>query len=122
MQLTITRINYTDSLRNRIAKRLCTEICIECRTNLPDKKCDEKDDFCPLLDRLDELIRIVSITRDYSLEPYKENVREIICSACRQDSKRKCTLRDRYECALEEYFQKIVAILEKEFKADPAVS
>ena len=110
------------TLRHRIEKRLRTEICSLCRRARPDQKCDEKVDFCPLLDRLDELIEIVSGIRDYSLDPYQEKVREIICSACRQDTGGNCTHRDQHECALEEYFPQIVAILEEEFKADAAVS
>jgi hypothetical protein len=111
-----------DTLRNRIEKRLRKEICTECRKIHLGQKCDEQDDFCPLLDQLDELIEIVSNIKDYSLEPYQEKVREIICSACRQDADGKCTHRDQQECPLEEYFQKIVAVLEEEFKADPAIS
>lgn len=111
-----------DTLRHRIEKRLREEICSVCEETRSNKKCGHAIDFCPLLARLDELIEIVSSTTDYSLEPYREKVREIICSACRQDAGGKCTHRDQHECALEEYFPKIVAILEEEFKADSTIS
>ncbi|MHC4676239.1 MAG: hypothetical protein ACYTBZ_27420, partial [Planctomycetota bacterium] len=107
---------------HRIEKRLREEICPACTNTPSDQKCDEQVDICPLMHRLDELIEIVSSLKDYSLQPYQEKVREIICSACQQDLSGKCNLRDQNQCALEEYLPNIVAILEQEFKADPALS
>jgi len=111
-----------DTLRQRIERRLREEICDPCREDRGLDSCAEGDDFCPLMDRLDDLVAVVSGIKDYSLEPYRDKVGEIICSTCRADEDGSCRHRQSHDCALEEYFPKIVAILEEELKSDPAIS
>ena len=76
------------------------------------------DAFNTLFARLDEVIEIVANTRDFSTEPYYQKLREVICANCRQDDEGKCTRRDNHDCGLDAYFPTIVAVIEREFKAD----
>jgi hypothetical protein len=103
-------------LKQRIEKRLREEICSKYKK---DPKSDKIPQECkPLINRLDEVIDVISGIRDYSLEPYEDKIRSIICSTCREDKKGRCTARDEHKCALDNDFPKIVAILEQEFKRD----
>jgi hypothetical protein len=64
------------------------------------------------------VIEVISGIRDYSLEPYQDKIRQIICSTCQQDEQGRCAAREANRCALDNDFPRIVAILEQEFKKD----
>ena len=107
------------TLHDRIEHRLRDEICSRCRDEHPDAKCENATDFpCPLMTRLDDVIRVVAATQDYSVEPFQERVREVVCATCRTTDAGDCAHRERQKCALEAYFPQIVAIVEKELAAD----
>jgi hypothetical protein len=78
-----------------------------------------KLDVGPLFARLDEVIQVVEGIRDFSVEPYRERVREIICSSCRQDGSGNCKTRAAALCGLDKYFDTIVAVIEQELKTEP---
>jgi hypothetical protein len=80
-----------------------------------------KLDLGPLFARLDDLIGVVEGIRDYSVEPYMERVREIVCATCRQDASGRCATRDSQKCGLDRHFDLIVAVVEQELKHDPGL-
>ena len=80
-----------------------------------------KLDLGPLFSRLDDVIRVVEGVRDFSVEPYRERVREIVCLTCRQDVDGKCTTRDAELCGLDKHFDTIIAVVEQELKNDPGL-
>lgn len=108
-----------------IRSRLREEICGQCRKEHPDNHCDpENEGQCPLMREIDKVIAIVAGMRDYSIEPYQEKVRRIVCDSCQAAGGHGyagCTHRDARDCALDDYFPRIVAIIESELKNDPAL-
>jgi hypothetical protein len=86
-----------------------------------DAKRAGKLDLGPLFTRLDDVIRVVEGIRDYSVAPYHEKVREIVCATCRQDGSGRCATRDQQHCGLDKYFPIIVAVIEEELKSDPGL-
>lgn len=112
-------------VHENIRSRLREEICARCRDEHPDALCDPgHDDQCPLMRELPRVIEIVSGIRDYSLEPYQEKVREIVCASCREaggQGYEGCGHRQAHTCALDNYFPRIVAIIEEELKKDPGL-
>jgi hypothetical protein len=78
-------------------------------------------DLGPLFARLDEVIQVVSGIRDFSVEPYRERVREIICASCRQDGEGHCKTRSASLCGLDKYFDLIVGVIEQELKTEPGL-
>ncbi len=108
------------TLRKRIEQRLLDEICTQYPWDEPGGKVPME---CrPLMNRLDEIIEVISGIRDYSIEPYMDRVRQVVCANCMQDEEGYCAHRSQNKCALDKHFAKIVAILEEEFRKDPAVS
>jgi hypothetical protein len=109
----------------RIRSRLRDEICARCRDEHPDSHCDPgHEGHCPLMRELDKVIAIVSGMRDYSLEPYQQKVRTIVCTSCQAaggHGYEGCTHRQAHSCALDDYFPRIVAIVEDELKKDPGL-
>ncbi len=112
------------ALREQIESRLREEISVlYWRDHPPADGAGPPDELpFPLKSRLDAVIDIIAGAKDFSLEPYQEKVREIVCSTCRQDGSGACSLREEGECSLEAYFPKIVAIIEKELEADPGIA
>jgi hypothetical protein len=111
------------SLRERIERRLREEVCPQCRQEHPLNGCGRAtDDGCALMDRLDAVIEVISGLRDYSLAPYQDRIRAAICGDCRQDETGACSRRESRECALDAYFARIVAVIEKELAADPGLA
>jgi hypothetical protein len=76
----------------------------------------DKLDLGPLFAHLDELIQVVESIRDFSVEPYRERVREIVCSTCRQDGSGQCATRAAARCGMDKHFDTIVAVIEQELK------
>lgn len=111
-------IGDMSTLRSRIEQRLRERI----EAAEAAKACaGGKLDLGPLFGRLDDLIAVVEGIRDYSVEPYMERVREVICATCRQDASGRCVTRDADRCGLERYFDLIVAVVENELKHDPGL-
>ncbi|MBI4579860.1 MAG: hypothetical protein HY718_09170 [Planctomycetes bacterium] len=106
------------ALRQRIESRLRERVEAGAETS-PDP--GRKPDFGPLFTRLDDVIQVVEGIRDFSVEPYYDRVREIVCSTCRQDEHGGCAARDSQVCGLDRYFPLIVAIIEQELKNDPGL-
>lgn len=111
------------TLHQRIEKRLRDEVYTRWRAEHPEAASDTppKKFLQPLMSRVDEVVEIVAGIRDYSVEPYLERVRAVICSTCQDQNTGICARRDRGECALDSYFPKIVAIIEDELKNDTGV-
>lgn len=111
------------TLRDRIEKRLREEVCTTCQQDRPDSGCDEAGDRnCALMARMDEVIEVIGSVRDYSLMPYQDRLRQVICTDCADEHDGTCSRRDSRECALDAYFPTIVAVIEKELAADPGIA
>ncbi len=106
------------TLRNRIEARLRERI--EAAEKAATGGCGNLD-LGPLFARLDEVVSVVESIRDYSVEPYMERVREIVCATCRQDPSGRCVTRDSDVCGLDRHFDLIVAAIEEELKHDPGL-
>ncbi len=101
--------------RERIESQLRERVCANCYALTRSGECNLRNtEQCPLFARLDQVIELVASVRDYSVEPYMDRVRAIICSTCNQRPNGHCARRDRLDCALEVYFPLIVEIVEKE--------
>lgn len=100
------------NLRERIEQRL--------RRMMADYAAagDSAVDSAPLFQHLDEVIDIVAGIRDYSVDPYMDRVREVVCSSCRADAQCCCVSREAKACGLDRYFPDVVAIIEQELKAE----
>lgn len=105
------------ALKNRIERRLRDRIEAVERASGGNGRLD----LGPLFARLEELIEVVEGIRDYSVEPYMEKVREVICATCREDASGRCATRDSQECGLDRHFDLIVAVVEAELKHDPGL-
>lgn len=112
------------SLRDRIERELREHICPLCREATSGQGCcrGQADEACTLMDRLDEIMEVISSIRDYSIDPYQERIRRIICSDCDEGPDGTCEQRDQGSCALDAHFPRIVAIIEKELAADSGVA
>lgn len=103
------------TLRDRIEKRLRDEICV---LYTRDSRGGVPQECRPLFNHLDEVIEVIASVRDYSLDPYREKIREIVCASCAQDASGTCKTRAEERCALDKDFPRIVAIFEEEFKRE----
>lgn len=106
-----------NALKNRIERRLREKIEAAEQASGGNGRLD----LGPLFARLDELIGVVEGIRDYSVEPYMEKVREVICATCREDPSGRCATRDSHKCGLDQHFDLIVAVVEAELKHDPGL-
>lgn len=101
--------------RQRIEQQLEERVCANCYARTRDSDCNLRSaGQCPLFTRLDEVIDLVGGVRDFSLQPYQDRIRQIICTTCNEQPNRHCSRRDRLDCALDVYFPIIVEIIEKE--------
>lgn len=101
--------------RERIEQQLEARVCSNCYARSRNGECNLRiKEQCPLFTRLDEIIELVGSTRDYSLQPYQDRVRSLICTSCTQHPDGHCARRDRLDCSLEVYFPMVVEIVEKE--------
>lgn len=105
-------------LKHRIEARLRERI--EAAEKAEPNACG-KLDLGPLFARLDEVIEVVEGIRDFSVEPYLDRVREVVCATCRQDESGRCATRDARRCGLDRHFDLIVAVVEQELKHDPGL-
>jgi len=108
-------------LRERIEARLRERLAALCEGGAGEAKGDLAQQADPLFRHLDELIRVVEQIKDYSIEPYREMVKKVVCSDCYMDPEGSCPYRSSVGCALDAYFPIIVAIIEKELEADPGL-
>lgn len=110
------------TLRSRIEARLREKIAEAEAVEVSQGRAEAgKLDLGPLFARLDEVIAVVEQIRDYSVEPYMDKVREIVCSTCRQKLDGTCATRDHHLCGLDKYFHTIVATIERELKNEPGL-
>ncbi len=100
------------SLRERIEQRLRRKMADYAAAGEPPVESG------PLFQHLDEVIDIVAGIRDYSVDPYMDRVRQVVCSSCRADAQCCCATRDTQACGLDRYFPDVVAIIEQELKAE----
>jgi hypothetical protein len=101
--------------RERIESQLRERVCANCYALTRSGECNLRNSQqCPLFAHLDQVIELVSGVRDYSLDPYQDRIRSILCTHCTQRPNGHCERRDRLDCALEVYFPLIVEIVEKE--------
>lgn len=107
-----------NALRQRIEQKLqqrTDQIMAEAGGKLP------ADMFEPLYRHLDEVIRVVSSTQDYSTEPFMRKVRQIVCTDCMADPEGGCLRRAASSCGLDSFFPQIVGVIERELNADPGI-
>ena len=110
-------------LRERIQRELRNEVCSICVQDREGEGCvGLADDTCLLMARLDEIMEVISGVRDYSLEPYRDRIRQVICASCEGAAGGSCDDRQRSACALDAYFPRIVAVIERELFADRGVA
>ncbi len=106
------------SLKHRIETRLRERIeAAEKSSPNPSGKLD----LGPLFAKLDELIEVIEGVQDFSIEPYMDRVRQVVCAACRQDETGRCATRDNARCGLDQHFDLIVAVVEHELRRDPGL-
>lgn len=111
------------NVRDRIRQQIREQICTICREGHSGGGCGHSaDDPCVLIVSVDEIMEVISGISDYSLEPYHDRIREVVCSTCKQDETGHCATRDEGRCALDNHFPKVVAIIEKELAADPGLA
>ncbi len=104
-----------ERIERRLRERLASELqsCPECESSS-----SSGIDTGPLFKHLDEVIEIVAAVQDYSVDPYMDKVRQVVCSACRQKPGGECATRDDGRCALDRFFPIIVAVIEKELRQE----
>ena len=102
-----------DTTHERIQRELRAQICRNCYGWGRDGKCAADSD-CPLFQNLDQVIEIVGSIRDFSIQPYQDRLRAVICTHCHLDAAGHCRRSDRLSCALDVYFPQVVAIIENE--------
>ncbi len=105
---------FMSSLQQRIEQRLHERI--EAAESSPSSQ--GKLDTVPLFSRLTDVVNAVGSIRDYSVEPYRAKVRQVVCASCRQDGEGRCATRERGQCGLERHFELVVATVEDELKSD----
>jgi|GEM_PF-1079477 len=108
------RERIEDRLRERLAA-----IYADSQSQVDEAQFQKQVD--PLFEHLDQLIYIVARTRDYSTEPYRNLVREIICTNCHMTPSGYCPHENEVGCTLDAHFQTILGIIEKELEADPGL-
>lgn len=104
------------SLRERIQRRLEKEVCHACIFRTARGGCSlESVRACPILTRIDDLIDIVRTIDSPTIDPYVERLREVVCARCEMlDDQGCCSLRDKLDCALDDYFTWVVNIVDEE--------
>ena len=104
-------------VRGKIEEELRRRVCPKCVLVARDGSCAAPF-TCQLFASLDEVIEIISGVRDYSMEPYQERLRKLLCSHCVMDSRGHCARSEHLSCALDLYYPLIVEIIEKELYAE----
>jgi hypothetical protein len=110
------------SLRDRVEDRIRDTICRACIYEQPGGACslEAGGADCPIIARIDRIIDIVRSTNAKTIDPYVDRLRENICAECREQAPDgRCILRERAECALDDYFVLLVDLVEQELSAEP---
>ena len=69
---------------------------------------------CALKTHFPRIIESVNSVFSSSIEPYVEQLRKKVCSACsHQEPGGACSLRDDVECALDRYYPLIAQVIEE---------
>lgn len=104
------------TLRERVMERAHDELCPVCAFRGADGECYPPDPpGCAVVRNIDKLIEVVRSIRSDRMDPYVARLREVVCAECEnQDETGRCKLRDRADCALDDYFQLLVEIIEDE--------
>ncbi|GMU37021.1 MAG: hypothetical protein KJ057_02270 [Phycisphaerae bacterium] len=107
------------SLKERVEARLREDVCKACVFRTAAGECSlEGVRDCPILTRVDKIIEIVRGIDSPDVAPYAQALREAVCANCEhQHPDGTCRLRDRLDCALDDYFAWIVNIVDEELAA-----
>lgn len=110
-------------LRERIEGRIRETICRACVYEKSDGSCGLQRMPCPIVSKLDEIIRIVQTTRSDQIDPYVDALRAVVCSECQmQDAQGNCPMRAHADCALDDYFVLLVDLVEQEVAREQAAA
>ncbi len=72
------------------------------------------DSFCALQTHFPKILEVVNSVYSHSIVPYEEQLRNVVCAACKNQSKLgNCSTREQVECALDRYFPMIVEVIEE---------
>jgi hypothetical protein len=97
---------------DEIRERLREEVCSVCVHEMEGGGCSLEDKMaCPVLTRTAELVRIIECPEDVRHEEHLAQVRNDICTACRQDAAGNCEMRDGLECPLSLYYPVIEEVI-----------
>ncbi len=96
-------------------KALQEKICTKCVDGDGAGGCRiAQDHTCALKRYLPQILDAVGSTYGNSMEPYTEQLRAKVCSACVHSSNGgQCMLRDDVDCALDRYYPMIVSVIEE---------
>ena len=103
-----------DNLHDRIEQRLLNEICTQYPKDDPSS--DIPMECRPLMNNLTDVIKLMSQRQDFSVEPVRQQIREIVCVSCQQDEDGYCANRKQKMCALDGQLPRVLAIIEDEMK------
>lgn len=103
-------------LHERIRYQIRETLCPVCVFQGADGACYAPDpDGCPILRNVDKIVDVVQTIHSDRMEPYIERLREVICAECHnQNTSGECRMRDKADCALDDYFGLVVEIVERE--------
>jgi hypothetical protein len=93
---------------------LQARICSKCLDGDGEGNCRIDDDgFCAMKAYFPKILEVVNSVYSHSIVPYEEQLRKVVCGACKNQSKLgDCFAREQVECALDRYFPLIVEVIE----------
>lgn len=108
----------------RILERIAGRICKVCAFRGADGECYSPDpEGCAIMRKLDDIIAAVQGIHSDRMDPYVDRLRELVCANCsNQDSRGNCPLRPGANCALDDYFELVVEIIEEELSVGTSIS
>jgi hypothetical protein len=108
-------------LHERLHERLTQDVCRNCLYRTAGAGCGLPDGLeCPILTRIEPIVNIVRTTHSDRVDPYVDQLREVVCANCRmEDESGHCRMRDHADCALDDYFALIVDVVEDELERGP---
>lgn len=106
-------------LYDRIEARLLDDVCSKCIYRTAQGGCGLPRNIpCPILTRVKDIVEVVRSVSSDEIDPYVERLRAVVCRKCPiEDEGGHCRMRDKSDCALDDYFGLIVSIVEEELAA-----
>ena len=113
-----------NGVEQRYLRALRSRVCLHCQDLIDGRLCGLSERACPVERNLREILQIVHHYQADTIQPYLNELRRIICSACdEQAADGRCPLRDQANCALDRYFALVLETIEdvhEEIRAEAA--